>query len=149
MAVTSKDKGKKKARSGEAKGSLSGGDAASSHFTPVSGRPIKRRRIDRPGDHTDGTSGVPKVPTWLETLLGPQEWTQPDDDARTEAELETSFHLLDIADVTALPNVPVDPAIHRESADSPAEGTVYVPPAVAHLLEGASTPQTPTGSHLA
>lgn len=143
-----RSKGKEKARSEEVDGNASGSGAESSQFTPVSGRPIKRRRIDRPGNYTEDANGDSQAPDWLETLLGPQEWTRPDDDVRAEAELETSFHLLDITDMTALPNVPVDPAIH-EFANSTANGTVYIPPAVAHLLESASTAPTQTLSHLA
>ena len=137
-ASSRKDKGKQKAHAGDVVEYTSDNEAAGSHSTPVSGRPTKRRRVDRPEDDTTNTNGAIQAPTWLESLLGPQERSQPDDDAHADAELDASFHLLDIADITALPNVPVDPAIHRESAELPANETLYVPPAVGRILESAS-----------
>ena len=141
---TKKEKGKQKEHADELDTYASENDAERSHSTPVSDRPIKRRRVGHPEERTNDTNGFLQAPTWLGTLLEPQEWTQPgDDDAHAEAELEASFHLLDIVDVTTLPSVPVDPAIHREAAELTGEGTMYVPPAVGRLLESASTSPIP------
>ncbi|KZT74747.1 hypothetical protein DAEQUDRAFT_807075 [Daedalea quercina L-15889] len=110
-----KDKGKEKAQTGELDDTHSEDDAESVRTTRGSSRPAKRKKTGRSEDSM---------------LLVSQTDIEVEEDTPT---LETSFHLLDLADVAMLPSVPVDPAI--PFAASAKRTSLYVPPGVAHLIE--------------
>lgn len=134
-AVSKKDKGKQKASPDDAP---SEDDTESARSAPESSRPAKRRRTSHSGD-LDGQ--LPDDPL-SDRPLGPQPSNDMEEDTYSEAELEASFQFLDVSDVAALSTILIHPTTSRSISEK--EGSLYVPPAVAHLID--STSRYPLGA---
>ncbi|KAH9937558.1 uncharacterized protein B0H18DRAFT_1113377 [Fomitopsis serialis] len=123
-----KDKGKQKAPAGQLDNAATEDYALSGvRSSSESRRPAKRRRTRHTGsadnEHEPDEHLEPQTPNEAEG----------EKDMYCDAELEASFQLLDVSDVAAVTSIAVDPAI--PFAASKGQGSMYVPPAVAHLIE--------------
>jgi len=122
-----KDKGEQKAHAGELDNAATEDDALSARSSPESRRPAKRRRTR----HSGSADSEHEPDGQVLEFQAPNE-VEAEGDMYRDAELEASFQLLDVSDVAALSSIPVDPAI--PFAISKGQESIYVPPAVAHLI---------------